>query len=45
METPLVKLYKVAKRCTRFRVVLADANFPSASVCKHGPELIRADGK
>lgn len=24
--------------------VLADANFPSASVCQHGPELVRADG-
>ena len=26
-------------------LVLADANFPSASVCKSGPELIRADGE
>uniref|UniRef100_A0A1X7V5J2 L-fucose mutarotase n=1 Tax=Amphimedon queenslandica TaxID=400682 RepID=A0A1X7V5J2_AMPQE len=25
-------------------IVLADANFPSASICRHGPELIRADG-
>jgi L-fucose mutarotase len=25
-------------------LVFADANFPSASVCKHGPELVRADG-
>eukprot|EP00794_Sanderia_malayensis_P003809 gene3809-4336_t len=25
-------------------IVLADANFPSASVCKEGPELVRADG-
>lgn len=25
-------------------IVLADANFPSASVAKHGPELVRADG-
>lgn len=25
--------------------VLADANFPSSSVCKSGPEEIRADGK
>lgn len=25
--------------------VLADANFPSASICKHGPEIVRADGK
>ena len=25
--------------------VLADANFPSASICKHGPEHVRADGK
>ncbi|XP_065882697.1 fucose mutarotase-like [Dysidea avara] len=25
-------------------IVLADANFPSASVCKQGPELVRADG-
>ena len=24
--------------------VLADANFPSASICKSGPELVRADG-
>ena len=24
--------------------VFADANFPSASICKHGPELVRADG-
>ena len=26
------------------RAVLADANFPSASVTRHGPELVRADG-
>ena len=26
-------------------VVLADANFPSASTCASGPELVRADGK
>ena len=25
--------------------VLADANFPSASICKSGPELVRADGE
>ena len=25
--------------------VLGDANFPSASICKEGPELIRADGE
>ena len=25
-------------------IVLADANFPSASICKHGPEIVRADG-
>lgn len=24
--------------------VLADANFPSASICRNGPELVRADG-
>lgn len=24
--------------------MLADANFPSASICHHGPELVRADG-
>lgn len=24
--------------------VLADANFPSASICQNGPELVRADG-
>ena len=28
-----------------FCSVLADANFPSASIAKHGPELVRADGK
>lgn len=28
-----------------FLTVLADANFPSASICKHGPEHVRADGK
>jgi len=26
------------------RIVLADANFPSASVCQGGPRLVRADG-
>ncbi|CAI8002520.1 Fucose mutarotase [Geodia barretti] len=25
-------------------IVLADANFPSASISRHGPELVRADG-
>ena len=25
--------------------VLADANFPSASICKEGAELVRADGE
>ena len=25
-------------------IVLADANFPSASICRNGPELVRADG-
>ena len=28
-----------------FFTVLADANFPSSSVCNNGPEEIRADGK
>lgn len=28
-----------------FCSVLADANFPSASIARHGPELVRADGK
>ena len=28
-----------------FATVLADINFPSASICKEGPELVRADGK
>jgi len=28
-----------------FPLVLADANFPSASICKQGPELVRADGE
>ncbi len=27
-----------------FLAVLADANFPSASVSKEGPQLVRADG-
>ena len=30
--------------CPSLSTVLADANFPSASIAKHGPELIRADG-
>ncbi|XP_065199386.1 fucose mutarotase-like [Sycon ciliatum] len=25
-------------------IVLADANFPTASVCQSGPEMVRADG-
>ena len=25
--------------------VLADANFPTASVCSSGPEMVRADGE
>jgi hypothetical protein len=28
-----------------FLIVLADANFPTSSVCTSGPEEIRADGK
>ena len=27
-----------------FIVVLADAHFPTSSVCRHGPKEIRADG-
>ena len=45
MGTPLVKLlcFRVAK--SQFCLVLADANFPSSSVAKQGPELVRADGE
>ena len=25
--------------------MLADANFPAASVCSSGPEMVRADGE
>ena len=28
-----------------FVAVLADANFPTASVCSSGPEMVRADGE
>lgn len=30
--------------CISAPAVLADANFPSAAIAKHGPELVRADG-
>lgn len=30
--------------CIIYLTVLADANFPSTSVCSNGPEEIRADG-
>ena len=47
METPLVKLsrFRVAKSIESSCLVLADANFPSASIAKQGPELVRADGE
>lgn len=36
---------RIRRRCFLLTcVVLADANFPSASIAKHGPELVRADG-
>ncbi|XP_048864411.1 fucose mutarotase isoform X2 [Brienomyrus brachyistius] len=37
-------LYTLAKMGHGDELVLADANFPSSSTCKHGPVEIRADG-
>ena len=45
----ILRTYHIDKCCAfvmyLLYVVLADANFPSASVCKNGPELLRADGE
>ncbi|XP_033098794.1 fucose mutarotase-like [Anneissia japonica] len=37
-------IYALAQMGHGDEIVLADANFPSSSVCKCGPTLIRADG-
>ncbi|XP_071946793.1 fucose mutarotase-like isoform X1 [Antedon mediterranea] len=37
-------LYALAQMGHGDEIVLADANFPSSSICKSGPILIRADG-
>ncbi|XP_072293361.1 fucose mutarotase [Eucyclogobius newberryi] len=37
-------LYALAKMGHGDELVLADANFPTSSICAHGPKEIRADG-